>query len=159
ETNDLAAKSAAFKTLWFGANPPANLQIGSYNGSGVGLSTGGDQVNLFDSAGALQTSVTFGASPTGPFRTFDNAAGVNNGTISLLSAVGTNGAFVAANDTAEIGSPGTIGASSVPLVNIAAIDASAAEIGKDTGTFRISRTGSLVGPLTAIYTIATGPGQ
>jgi hypothetical protein len=39
ETTDLAGKSAAFKQLWFGANPPANLQIGGYNGSGVGLST------------------------------------------------------------------------------------------------------------------------
>src|SRR5262249_20763336 len=111
ETTDLAGKSAAFKTLWFGANPPANLQIGSYNGSGVGLSASGDQVNLFDSAGALQTSVVFGASPSGPFPTFDNAAGLNNATISRLSASGVNDAFVAAKDVAEIGSPGTIGAS------------------------------------------------
>ena len=35
ETTDLPGKSAAFKTLWFGANPPANLHIGSYNGSGL----------------------------------------------------------------------------------------------------------------------------
>src|SRR5262249_32661310 len=54
ETTDLAGKSDAFKKLWFGANPPPKLQIGSYSGSGVGLSTGGDQVNLFDSVGALQ---------------------------------------------------------------------------------------------------------
>ncbi len=101
ETTDLVGKSAAFKTLWFGANPPASLQIGSYGGSGVGLSTGGDQVNLFDSAGAVQTGVAFGASPTGPYPTFDNAAGVNNATITLLSAVGVNGAFAAANDPAR----------------------------------------------------------
>ncbi|HKQ74055.1 MAG TPA: SdiA-regulated domain-containing protein [Blastocatellia bacterium] len=159
ETTDLAGKSAAFKTLWFGANPPANLQIGSYNGSGVGLGTGGDQVNLFDSAGALRASVTFGASPSGPFPTFDNAAGLNNATISLLSAAGVNGAFVAANDSAEIGSPGTIGASSTPIVNIVATDANASERGNDIGAFRISRTGSTVGPLTASYTIASGLGQ
>ena len=30
--------------------PPA-LQIGSYTGGGVGLSTGGDAVNLFDAGG------------------------------------------------------------------------------------------------------------
>src|SRR5262249_14458165 len=88
ETADLAGKSAAFKTLWFGSNPPANLKIGSYTGSGVGLSTGGDQVNLFDSAGTLKVSVTFGASPAGPFPSFDNSAGLNSATISLLSAVG-----------------------------------------------------------------------
>ncbi len=50
----------AFKTLWFGANPPAGLQIGTYSGSGVGLSTGGDAVNLFNNVGVLQASVTFG---------------------------------------------------------------------------------------------------
>ena len=78
ETTDLAGKSAAFRTLWFGANPPANLKIGSYSGAGVGLSTAGDQVNLFDNAGTLRAGVVFGASPAGPFPTFDNAAGVNN---------------------------------------------------------------------------------
>jgi uncharacterized protein YjiK/phosphodiesterase/alkaline phosphatase D-like protein len=159
ETTDLPGKSDAFKTLWFGANPPPNLQIGSYNGSGVGLSTGGDQVNLFDGAGTLQAGVVFGPSPSGPFPTFDNAAGLNNATISILSAVGVNGAFVAANDINETGSPGTIGAPSTPVVNITATDANATETGKDTGTLRISRSGSTVGPLTVSYTIATGPGQ
>lgn len=122
-------------------------------------STAGDQVNLFDSVGALQASVSFGASPAGPFPSFDNAAGVNNATISTLSAVGVKGAFVAANDSAEIGSPRTIGAAAAPIVNITAIDANATETGGDTGTFRISRTGSTVGPLTVNYVVATGTGQ
>ena len=65
----------------------------------------------------------------------------------------------AANDTDEIGSPGTIGAAPSPIVSITATDANAKETGNDTGTFRISRTGSTVGPLTVNYTIATGPGQ
>lgn len=159
ETADLAGKSAAFKTLWFGANPPANLQIGNYSGAGIGLSTGGDQVNLFDSAGAVQAGVTFGASPAGPFPTFDNSAGLNNATISILSVVGVNGAFAAANDSNEIGSPGIIVVSSTPIVTITATDANAAEAGNDTGTFRLSRTGSTLGPLTISYTIATGAGQ
>ncbi len=95
ETGDLAGAAAAFRTTWFGANPPAGLQIGSYSGGGVGLSTGGDAVNLYDGGGALQASVTFGASPaSAPFATFDNAAGLNNAAISLLSAVGVHGAFV-----------------------------------------------------------------
>jgi uncharacterized protein YjiK/phosphodiesterase/alkaline phosphatase D-like protein len=160
ETADLAGKSAAFKTLWFGASAPANLKIGAYNGAGIGLSTGGDQVNLFDSAGAIQASVTFGTSPAGPaFPTFDNGAGLNNATISVLSAVGIRGAFAAANDSVEIGSPGTIGGAPSPIVSVIATDDSATEGGNDTGTFRISRTGSTVGPLNANYTIATGPGQ
>jgi hypothetical protein len=99
----------AFKGLWFGANPPANLQVGTYSGSGVGLSTTNDAVNLFNSAGVLQASVTFGASPAGPsFKTFDNAAGLSNVAVSQLSADGVNGAFVALGDVHEIGSPGRI---------------------------------------------------
>lgn len=96
-----------FINTWFGANPPADLQIGSYTGGGVGLGAGGDAVNLYNSSGLLQASVIFGASPSGPFTTFDNAAGLNNVTISQMSAVGVNGAFMAANDVNEIGSPGT----------------------------------------------------
>jgi hypothetical protein len=148
-----------FKTLWFGANAPANLRIGSYGGSGVGLSTGGDALNLYNSAGVLQANVGFGVSPGGPFSTFDNASGLNNTTISLLSAVGINGAFAAANHSTEIGSPGTIGAPSTPVVTIAAIDPSAAEAGGDPGAFRITRTGSTVGALTVNYTVGTGSGQ
>lgn len=110
ETADLAGKSAAFVSNWFGASAPAGLQIGSYSGSGLGLSTGGDAVNLYDSGGVLQANVVFGASPaSAPFATFNNAGGLNNATISQLSVVGVNGAFAAVNDPNEIGSPGTIG--------------------------------------------------
>ena len=109
ETADLAARpqAAAFRTLWFGANPPRVTQIGSYSGSGVGLSSSGDEVTLFDGAGNLVTGVGFGASAaTAPFATFDNHAGVGSNTlplpvISTLSAVGVNGAFVAAGDASR----------------------------------------------------------
>lgn len=111
-----ASPAAAFKTLWFGASAPAGLQIGTYTGSGVGLSTAGDAVNLFNGAGVLQANVVFGASSAAaPFRTFDNAAGLNNSTISLLSVVGVNGAFAAVSaPTNEIGSPGRIAPVPVP---------------------------------------------
>ncbi len=66
ETGNLASVAPAFLNTWFGANPPAGLQIGSYSGGGVGLSTGGDAVNLYNSAGVLQANVFFGASPAGP---------------------------------------------------------------------------------------------
>jgi hypothetical protein len=99
--------NATFIDTWFGGNAPAGFLIGNYQGSGVGLSTGGDAVNVFDGAGVLQASVNFGASSVG--QTFDNAAGIN-GTISQLSMVGVNGAFVAAHDASETGSPGTIAA-------------------------------------------------
>ena len=152
--------STAFNNIWFGGTPPAGLQIGRYSGSGVGLSTGGDAVNLFDAGGTLQANVSFGTAASGPFATFDNAAGLNNATISTLSAVGVNGAFAVTDGAFSlIGSPGSIGGPASTLVSIAAQDPSAAEAGSDPGTFRISRTGSTVGPLTVAYTIATGSGQ
>ena len=110
ETSTLASTAAAFRSTWFGANPPAGLQIGSYNGSGVGLSTGGDAVNIYNSSGVLQANVVFGPSPAGPsFPTFNNAAGLNNASISQLSAAGVDGGIVAATDSHEIGSPGSVG--------------------------------------------------
>lgn len=105
-----ATQIANFITTWFGGVQPSNVQIGSYSGSGLGLSTGGDGVNLFDSTGTNKASVSFGASPaSAPFATFNNAAGLNNATLTTLSAVGQNGAFVAPGDAAEIGSPGSVG--------------------------------------------------
>ncbi|HVN62838.1 MAG TPA: SdiA-regulated domain-containing protein [Gaiellaceae bacterium] len=107
-----AALIKRFCQAWFGTDtPPAGLQIGVYGGSGVGLSTGGDAVNLFDALGARVTGVSFSTSDsTPPFQTFDNTAGVGGvntpaPSISLLSAVGVNGAFLA-HDGNEIGSPG-----------------------------------------------------
>ena len=105
-----ATINSIFRSNWFGVNPPANLQIGNYTGSGIGLSTSGDAVNIYNAAGVLQANVVFGVSPAGPFATFDNAALLNNATISTLSAAGVNGAFVAVNSNPEIGSPGRINA-------------------------------------------------
>jgi hypothetical protein len=106
-----SAINSQFISTWFGATAPAGLQIGDYEGSGVGLGTGGDQVNIFDASGNAQAGVLFGASPAGPtFATFDNAAGLNNTTLTQLAVVGVNGAFAAAGDPNEIGSPGLIAA-------------------------------------------------
>lgn len=104
-----ASANANFVSTWFGANAPAGLQIGSYSGSGIGLSTGGDALNLYNAAGTLVTRVDFGASPaSAPYASFDNAAGASGITLAVLSAVGINGAFVAAAG-GEIGSPGSVG--------------------------------------------------
>src|SRR6185369_7124736 len=55
-----------FISTWFGINLPPGLQIGTYTqgvAGGVGLGTGGDQVNLFNGvAGTRQANVAFGAS-------------------------------------------------------------------------------------------------
>jgi len=115
ETAALSTAAATFKQIWFGGNAPASLQIGAYSGTGAGLGTSGDAVNLYDTAGVLQANVSFGASPTGPYASFDNAAGLS-GAIAQLSVAGTNGAF-AVSDTlatgatnALIASPGRVSA-------------------------------------------------
>ncbi len=105
-----ASTASAFKTAWFGSNVPSGFTIGTYSGSGVGLSTGGDEVNLFDASGNRITGVSFGTSTTG--LTFDNTVGLGSTTLPLptlstLSTTGVNGAFLAA-DGLETGSPGTI---------------------------------------------------
>lgn len=98
----------SFISTWFGSN--AAPLVGYYSGSGIGLSTSGDAVNIFNASGVVQANVTFGASDaTSPYQTFDNAAGVNSA-IATLSVVGQHGAFIAVNDVTEIGSPGTIAA-------------------------------------------------
>ncbi|WP_022928622.1 SdiA-regulated domain-containing protein [Patulibacter americanus] len=98
----------AFSAAWFGADRPAGVRIGSYTGSGIGLSAKGDQVNLFDATGAEVTGVTFGAARAGT--TFDNAAGFGDTaptppTVSALSIRGRNGAYTSDGET---GSPATV---------------------------------------------------
>ena len=97
-----ATLSAAFQTAWFGSSVPSGFTIGFYGGSGIGLGSAGDAVNIYDSSGALQAGVTFGAATNGI--SFDNAAGLS-GLISQLSTVGVNGAFNSVTGS-EIGSPG-----------------------------------------------------
>lgn len=110
ESSTPATTIQAFIDTWFGGTAPTGLQIGTYTGSGVGLSTGGDQVNLYDGT-TLKASVIFGASTGAPaFQTFDNAAGTNGAILSTLSTPGTNGGRQITNSfgNTETGSPGTI---------------------------------------------------
>lgn len=117
---------STFISNWFGGYAPAGLQIGTYSGAGIGLSTGGDGVVLFDSAGAVQAAVAFGASPSSaPYGTFDNSAGLNGVTLSTISSAGTNGAFTAENSPAEIGSPGEIGRFTLQLLHFSDAEAGA----------------------------------
>jgi Lamin Tail Domain/PEP-CTERM motif len=105
-----AAANTQFANVWFGGTLPSGLQVGRYSGSGIGLSTSGDALNLFKADGSLVTRLDLGASPTSvPLASFDNGAGLSGITLATLSVVGVNGAFLAAAG-GEIGSPGTVGA-------------------------------------------------
>ncbi len=171
ETANLAVARTNFLSNWFGPTPPAGLQIGSYTGSGIGLSTGGDAVNLFDTTGKIRASVSFGASPiAAPFATFDNSVGLNNAPISQLSAAGVHSAFVAVNDANEIGSPGTTG--KLVVSEVAPWSSGNSPVAADW--FELSNTGSspvdvtgwkiddgsqsfaAAGPLAGVTTIAPG---
>jgi hypothetical protein len=95
---------ANFISAWFGGSAPLGFTVANYGGSGVGLSATTDAVNIYDSTGVLQAGVTFGAATAGI--SFDNAAGLS-GTISQVSAVGVNGAFLSFSGL-ETGSPGAV---------------------------------------------------
>ena len=105
-SND-ATLNASFKAAWFGSTVPAGLVVANYGGSGVGLGASGDAVNLFDANGTLMAHVDFGTATAGV--SFDNAAGLNNTTLTQLSVAGFNGAFVSASGL-ETGSPGVTAA-------------------------------------------------
>ena len=156
---DGSAKPSVFNAHWFGSNVPSGFQIGYYGGPG--LSTGGDSVTIYDAGGTLRCRVDFGASTPapGPYQTFDNTAGLNNALITTLSTLGANGAFTPFATTNEVGSPGTATLGSTPLVSITATDSAAAEAGTDSGTFRISRTGSTTSAMNVLFSITTGSGQ
>lgn len=96
---------ATFRDFWFNDALP-RPQVGYYTGSGIGLSTGGDEVNIYDATGKRLTGIKFGLSTSG--RTFDNAAGAGGTTdplptVTTLASRGTNGARTVGSET---GSPG-----------------------------------------------------
>jgi hypothetical protein len=101
-----AAIAANLASAWFGPAVPAGFTTGSYTGSGLGFSSNGDGVAIFNAGGILVTSVNFGPATAGT--SFDNAAGLT-GAIATLSQIGINGSFTSFTG-GEIGSPGTISA-------------------------------------------------
>jgi len=106
------AVKASFIDVWFDGAAPTGLQFGYYSGSGLGLSTGGDGVTLFNAAGTQQAKVTFGASPSAsPFATFENSAAQDGAVLTSFSEDGVGGAVTVDGVAGgqEIGSPGTVG--------------------------------------------------
>lgn len=94
---------ADFRAFW---GDLASVQIGFYSGSGVGLSSGGDAVVIFDGSNTEINRVTFGAASGGI------SFGYNplTATFGDLSEVGLFGARVSAGSTpiANFASPGAI---------------------------------------------------
>jgi hypothetical protein len=88
---------------WWGGGLSASAQIVVYSGSGFGLGSGGDQVNLWDSGGALVDGVVTTAATAGTSFVFDSAGAAGRSPAGLSQA-GNGGAFTAAQN-GDIGSP------------------------------------------------------
>lgn len=104
-----------FRTFWTGT-AASTITIGSYTGSGVGLSSAGDGVVLFDATGTEVTPrVTFGAATTGSsfYYSYDavGSPSTSPNTAAILSVVGTISSQVTIGSVnaspANVGSPGT----------------------------------------------------
>lgn len=131
ETNTLDSGTVAnlissFRTFWGGSGTSA--QIGYYAGSGIGFSSAGDGVVMFDAVGTETTPrVTFGAATTGSsFYYGYDAVGdptTSPNTNAIVSTVGIlDGQTTFASATTlpqNIGSPGT--AAVVPEPSSAAL--------------------------------------
>ncbi|CAM3094109.1 lamin tail domain-containing protein [Rariglobus hedericola] len=97
---------ASFRSFWGGVG---SVQVGSYSGGGIGLSSGSDAVNVFDSVGTFITGASFGAATEGRSFYYNGGAFTGNTTVlTEVSANGVAGAFVSANVLGNIGSPGAI---------------------------------------------------
>ncbi|MGK2877661.1 MAG: lamin tail domain-containing protein [Solirubrobacterales bacterium] len=145
-----AVKTAAFTNSWFGVSPPAGFQIGFYSGTSLGLSSGGDAVNIFNSTGDRVAGVQFGASTN--YKSFDNAAGINSyvlplPTISTLSADNVNGAFTNHDET---GSPGRIvNPPALPTIKVTEVSPSSSSNGAYLADwFELTNTGGVAVDLT-----------
>lgn len=112
--NASAAYATTFRTFWGLAS---EVQVGTYTGSGIGLSSSGDGVIVFDASGTEVWRVSFGAATAGTsFYWGYNSLGnfdpmyVGASNVGLLSILGTIQSQVTVNsaDAAlNVGSPST----------------------------------------------------
>ena len=106
------ADIAAFRTFWGGIE---SIQIGYYSGSGIGLSSSGDGLVVFDSGGTEQTPrITFGAATTGSSFYYaydaDGNPVTSPNTDAIVSTVGVvtgQTSYTSANVLGNIASPGS----------------------------------------------------
>jgi Lamin Tail Domain/PEP-CTERM motif len=98
-----ATAITAFRTFW-GTAKLASVQVGAYSGSGVGLSSTADGVEVFDSAGNAVNQVSFAVATTGVSFGYNPTTSTFGG----LSAAGQFGAFLSADPLANVGSPGAV---------------------------------------------------
>jgi hypothetical protein len=160
-----------FRTWWGTNELPAGLKIISYTGSGIGLSSAGDGLRLWNAVatanGDTIAAVDFPAGEPGVSFSYDPDTGV----FGALSIDGVNGVYQAPGTlvgVTELGSPGRIRAGTVvlpptpPVLSVERIDGSvrisfAAQGGR---TYRLQRRqesdGAWVGQGAALQPSADG---
>lgn len=106
--NSAGDKVADFKTFW---GLGSTMQVGSYGGSGVGLSSAGDGVVVYSSDGTEINRVSFGAATNNRtfFWSYDNAGVLGTAASGIVSVSGSGGAYTttAGGTAANVGSPGS----------------------------------------------------
>ena len=110
ESASAASDISTFRTIW-GSNV-TSIIIGSYTGSGVGLSSSGDGLVLFDSTGVEMTPrVTFGAATTGSsfYYSYDSTGSPSTSpnTNAILSTASLSNGQNTYTSSGNTGSPGT----------------------------------------------------
>ena len=117
ETSSPETILPTYRTFWGGL---VGVQIGSYSGSGLSLSSGGDGLVIYNASGAEISRVTFGAATTGAtfYWAYEPGGAMATSFTGTLSAVGTEGAFSSSGTPVNTGSPGlAVTAASIPNLN------------------------------------------
>lgn len=113
-----SSTATTLRTLW---GLPSSVQIGSYTGSGVGLSASGDGVIVYDSSNSQQSKQQFGSATTGLSFVFssDNTA---SGSASKSSANYANCAMKSVNSSGsrDSGTPGRNGTTALTAPTLSA---------------------------------------
>ena len=123
ETASPSTAVPAFQSFWnlgSGTGNVRNPKLGSYTGSGIGLSSAGDGVCLFDSSGAEVTRVAFGGATTGCsfYWSYDSAGVLGSAPAGTVSTAPLSNAYsVAPSGTSNTGSPG-IAVTLAPVVSL-----------------------------------------
>jgi hypothetical protein len=118
-SNLLAASSDTtnFRNFWGGLS---GVQVGYYGGSGIGLSSSGDGMIVFDSSGIEQTAyVSFGAATAGTSFIFVYDA--SGGLTSAANALSVAGEYGATTVSAAWGGTGTAISNTAGLGTITAV--------------------------------------
>jgi len=108
ESSSAETAISTFRTIW-GSNA-TSLIIGSYTGSGVGLSSGGDGLVLFDSTGVEMTPrVSFGTATAGSsfYYSYDSNGDPTTSPNAILSTASLSNGQNTYTSSFNTGSPGT----------------------------------------------------